>query len=219
MSDRQLSPLAVSALGIFWEGPNHPYEVYRLMRHRREDRVVKVRPGTLYHTIDKLAADGLLQPVGVDRDGNRPERTTYAITDAGRVLLRRTIRDMLARPVYEYPRFPVAAAEAHNLDRDDALAALRERVETLTMERDLVDRAIEETLRLSIPPVLWLEVSCQRAHLAAEIGWLERTIAAVESGEIDWSARPGAPHTDDARYDCFDIPTPLFPDLMPRKAR
>src|SRR5512133_945378 len=110
-----LTPLAVTTLGLLTEGPMHPYDIVQTLLHRHEDRNVKIRPGSLYHTVDRLAAVGDVRPVGTDRDGRRPERTTYEITPSGRERLRRRVTEMLATPVHEYPELPVAIAQAHAL--------------------------------------------------------------------------------------------------------
>ena len=80
----KLTPLGVMVLALLREGDMHPYEMMRLMRHRRDDRLVPIQNGTFYHTVGRLERAGLLAEVGVDRDGNRPERTTYTLTDSGR---------------------------------------------------------------------------------------------------------------------------------------
>ena len=49
-----LTPLALSALGLLVERPMHPYEMYQLLLERHEDRFVKVRPGSLYHSVERL---------------------------------------------------------------------------------------------------------------------------------------------------------------------
>ena len=41
----------------------------------------------MYHTVARLLRAGLIAEVGTDRDGNRPERTTYTLTPAGREAL------------------------------------------------------------------------------------------------------------------------------------
>jgi DNA-binding HxlR family transcriptional regulator len=79
----RLTPLGVMVLALLREGDMHPYEMIRLMRHRHDDRIVSVTNGTMYHTVARLERQGLIAEVGIDRDGNRPERTTYALTDAG----------------------------------------------------------------------------------------------------------------------------------------
>ena len=68
----------------------HPYEMYQLSLQRRDHRLVKIRPGTLYHAVRRLGESGLVAALGTEREGNRPERTTYEITDAGRDQLRPT---------------------------------------------------------------------------------------------------------------------------------
>ena len=80
----KLTPLGVMVLALLREGDMHPYEMMRLMRQRRDDRLVPIQNGTFYHTVGRLERAGLLAEVGVDRDGNRPERTTYTLTDSGR---------------------------------------------------------------------------------------------------------------------------------------
>ena len=75
-----LTPLAVAALALLAEGPTHPYEMYQLASVRRGDQLVKIKPGSLYHTVSRLEKQELLASIGTDREGNRPERTTYEIT-------------------------------------------------------------------------------------------------------------------------------------------
>ena len=99
-----LTPLAFAALGLLAEGPTHPYEMFQTMTHRRDGRNVKVRPGTLYHQVGRLVELGLAEIVGTDRAGNRPERTTYAITDDGWTAL----HDGLVRLIAEPAEMPVA---------------------------------------------------------------------------------------------------------------
>ncbi|WP_235347412.1 PadR family transcriptional regulator [Arthrobacter sp. SPG23] len=134
-----LTPLGISALSLLVEEPMHPYEMYQLLMARHEDRLVKVRPGTLYHAVGRLEERGLVETAGTDREGNRPERTTYRITPAGREALTERLQDMLAEPVNEYPSFPLAVAEAYNLPAavvldllDRRLLLLQEQLEFLT---------------------------------------------------------------------------------------
>ena len=80
----RLTPMGVMVLALLLEGDMHPYEMVRLMRARRDERLLAVTNGTLYHTVGRLQRGGLIDEVGTDREGNRPERTTYTLTDAGR---------------------------------------------------------------------------------------------------------------------------------------
>ena len=106
-----LTPLAVSVLALLAERAMHPYEMYQLLLDRHEDELVKVRPGSLYHTVERLDGLGHVRACGTERSGNRPERTTYEITSTGRAALRWRLLEMLNAPVNEYPEFPVALSE------------------------------------------------------------------------------------------------------------
>ena len=113
----RLTPLGLMVLALLGEGDMHPYEMMRLLRQRRDDRLVTITNGTMYHTVARLERAGLLAEVGVDRDGNRPERTTYALTDAGPRRRRASGCAGSCRGSIGPREFRVALAEAHNLDR------------------------------------------------------------------------------------------------------
>src|SRR3954453_2332617 len=109
----RLTPLGVMVLAMLGEGDMHPYEMIRLMRQRRDDRLVAITNGTFYHTVGRLQRAGLLAEVGIDREGNRPERTTYAQTALGREAVGEWVRRELAR-IDRPAEFRIALAAAHN---------------------------------------------------------------------------------------------------------
>jgi DNA-binding PadR family transcriptional regulator len=185
-----LGPLAVAALGLLLERPMHPYEMVQLLLARSEDRLVKVRPGSLYHVVDRLHADGLVRPVGTERAGNRPERTTYAITTEGVDAMRDWVRVALAAPVAEYPRFPLALGEAHNVARGEVVTRLRRRLAALHGQ-DAELAAGERTVRAKqLPEHYWLDLPYTRAILAAEIDHLTTLADRIESGDLSWPDPP-----------------------------
>ncbi|MET8777485.1 helix-turn-helix transcriptional regulator [Nocardia sp. NPDC050713] len=181
-----LTALAVSVLALVEERPMHPYEMYQLMLRRGENLVVKLRPGSLYHTVARLADQELVCAEGVDRAGNRPERTIYRITASGRAALRARIAEILRYPTREYPLFPVALGEAHNLPKDEVLALVRERVAHL--ENDLTDLAtMAEWARAhEVPRRYWIVLPYLRATVAAEHAWLVGFLDEVAGGALEW---------------------------------
>lgn len=181
-----LTPLAFAALGLLNEGPMHPYEMFQTMVHRKDDRHVKVRPGTLYHQVGRLTELGFAEVVGTDRDGNRPERTTYAITDAGRDALAEGLRRMVAVPADEYPEFHLALAELENLPVSEAVDAVRARVAALSTELGFYDDALASMHARGLPERYRLDVSYVRAVLATQIEWLSATADRIAGGDIPW---------------------------------
>src|SRR3984957_19778292 len=78
------TPVALSVLSLLNERAMHPYEMRSLMRGRRHDRAFRIRGSSGYYTVPRLADRGFIEPVEVNREGKRPERTVYAITESGR---------------------------------------------------------------------------------------------------------------------------------------
>ncbi len=186
-----LSPLAIAALALLAERPMHPYEMYQLLIDRQEDRLLKVRPGTLYHTVNRLAEDELVMVVGTDRAGNRPERTTYQVTAAGRERLACQLADMLAVPAEEYPQFPLAIAEAHNLPKDEVIALLRQRLAVLTAEVQVMADTLAGGKVAAIPRRYWIDATFIQRMKAAEVSWLRNLLDELQSGTLPWRDDPG----------------------------
>jgi DNA-binding PadR family transcriptional regulator len=178
-----LTPLAVTILGLLNERTMHPYEMYQLADTRR-GRLVKIRPGSLYHTVNRLEAERLVRTTGTDRAGNRPERTMYEITDSGRDALGRRVSDMLAAPAREYPQFPLALAEAHNLESGAVVDLLRERLGRLDQE---IDELVASADGNEAPPRIFnLGNEYLLTVARAERDWLRALVSDIDSGTLSW---------------------------------
>ncbi|WP_325038693.1 PadR family transcriptional regulator [Kribbella sp.] len=185
----ELTPLAISVLALLNERPMHAYEMYQLLLSRQNNRIVKVRPGSLYHTVERLAGQQYVRAIGTERAGNRPERTTYEITPDGNVALTRRVESGLENFVYEYPLFPVVLSEAHNLEADDAVLRLRRRVEELDRWLADVDEAIGLARASGVPERYWMAADYARGQLRAERTWITTTVERIESKDLEWLSR------------------------------
>ncbi|MET7771234.1 PadR family transcriptional regulator [Nocardia sp. NPDC005366] len=181
-----VTALAVAVLALLAERPMHPYEMYQLLISRGEDLLVKVRPGSLYHTVARLADQQLVCAEGVDRAGNRPERTTYRITEHGAAALRNKIAEVIRFPHAEYPLFPLALAEAHNLPAADVVALLQERLRHLRADIEDFDRMTAWATEHLIPRRYWIVLPYLRATVGAEIAWIDGFLAELDSGALEW---------------------------------
>ncbi|WP_216903445.1 PadR family transcriptional regulator [Nocardia alni] len=194
-----VTPLAIAVLSLLEERPMHPYEMYQLMLHRREDYLVKVRPGSLYHTITRLAEQDLVQAEGTDRAGNRPERTTYRIGPAGSAALRERIAEIIHRPVPEYPIFPLAIAEAHNLPADEVITLLTERIGLQGDRLTELDALLTWLPANAVPRRYWIDIEYLRGQLDTELTWLRRIRSELSEGTLEWEqfSPEGVRITDD----------------------
>ncbi len=182
----RLTPMGVMVLALLREDDMHPYEMIRLMRHRHDDRIVTITNGTMYHTVARLEQQGLLAEVGVDREGNRPERTTYALTDAGNAAVVEWVRREL--PAIERPaQFRIALAESHNLPREEAIALLTTRRESLERSRDLHRDGRDKALEKGVPDVYLIEVEREGVLLEAELAWLDGLLLRIARPDYPWN--------------------------------
>jgi DNA-binding PadR family transcriptional regulator len=184
-----LTPLAISVLALLEERPMHAYEMYQLLISRQNDRLVKVRPGSLYHTVERLARHEYVRATGTERAGNRPERTTYEITPSGSDALAERVESGIEKFAYEYPLFPVMLSEAHNLDADDAVLRFRSRVVDLERWLTEIDQALTSAQERQVPEVYWMGGDYLRTQLASERDWLVTTIDRIESKDLQWQPR------------------------------
>lgn len=181
-----LAPLAVSALALLLERPMHTYEMQQMLVRRNEDRNVKISFGSLYRAVDRLAALGYVQATGTDREGNRPERTTYAITAEGERIFTEKVAEIIARPVNEYPEFPLGLGHAHYLPLRTVIGLLRKRVLLLRAEVTVIEGSIDVLREIELPAKYWLDKRYLREVISAEISTLKALIDDLTTGVIQW---------------------------------
>ena len=176
--------LALSVLSLLLEGPMHPYEMKLRMKDRGHDQVIRLRGGSLYDTVDRLHQLGLIQPGETEREGRRPERTVYAITDAGRDELRSWVRQLLAEPVHEYPVFTAALAFILTLDKDEAVGLLRRRIMAVEGEIAALDSVLHSMVAQGLPRIVLIEGEYTQAVRRAEVEWIGGLVREIEAGGL-----------------------------------
>src|SRR5438046_4330616 len=126
-----LSPLALSILELLDEQPMHPYEMATKMRTRHHDEFIRLNFGTLYHSVEMLERNGWILPVEREKEGRRPERTIYKLSESGREVLIGTLGELLRQPRREYPHFAAGLMFMHHLTAAEAASHLKEREASL----------------------------------------------------------------------------------------
>ncbi|WP_026405113.1 PadR family transcriptional regulator [Actinomadura rifamycini] len=142
------NPLALAVLAWLMLEPMHPYELGRRLEESDQDRSVKYNRGSLYMVVKQLAKAGFIVEHETVRDTQRPERTVYALTDAGRAELYDWLGELVARPRQEYPHFGVALSLLGVLSPERAVELLDTRSDALAAElvetRDRVKAASDQ---------------------------------------------------------------------------
>jgi DNA-binding PadR family transcriptional regulator len=186
MATAKGSPLALTILGILHTRPLHPYGIQRLIKQWGKDQIVNVgQRATLYRTIDRLQAAGLVAVRETERDSQYPERTVYEITDAGRRATREWLEEMLTVPRQEFPDFPVALSHVLMLEPAEALQFLERREAQLSAALQGLE-ADTGTAEL-LPRVVTLESEYVLKTAQAQLDWIRSVISDLRSGRLTWS--------------------------------
>ena len=201
--------MALAVLATVVQRPMHRYEMASLMRARGKDRDMDIKWGSLYTVVANLERNGFIEPIGVTRQGARPERTVYQITDAGRDELTAWTRELIAEPATEHTRFVAGLSVLVVLPPDDVVDLLRGRLQRLTESAARLRAEVEQAA--DVPRLFLIEDEYRIAMTQAEADWTRSLIDELSAGTF--------PHLDVWRrwHESGDIPTE-FAELAERGA-
>jgi len=179
------NPLALAVLVCLYEKPMHPYEVAQTLRNRAKQESVRLNYGSLYAVVESLEKKGFIKATGTVREGKRPQRTVYEITDEGSVEMTDWLTELIGTPNKEYPAFMAGLSFLPALDPDDALAALRHRAEMLTVKL-ASQRGIEKAARdAGLPRIFGLESEYEEGQVVAELRFVTSLAEEMENGTLE----------------------------------
>ncbi len=175
--------LALAILSTLNERPMHPYEMASVLKSRGKDRDMGIKWGSFYTVVGNLRKHGLIEAAESGRDGARPERTVYRITEAGRDEMLDWLRELLAELAPEEPKFVAGLSVMGWLGPDEVVALLRARLaaldEDIASTRAELARLLEE-----IPRLVLLETEYHLAIRVAEAEWVRSILGELTSGSM-----------------------------------
>ena len=159
-------------------GPMHGHQMRALAEQEHVDEWTDITVGSLYGALKRLEAEGLVEAVRTEREGNYPPRRVLDVTDAGRAALDELHVSALAvvglRP--DPADYPLARPQPGHLDNlatvlKDRLAALHEQVAAHRAQLVAIDQHLTLAERLTLTHTT--------DRLNAEVEFHERLLAAV----------------------------------------
>jgi len=181
---KRSNPLALAVLSTLLSGPAHPYELATTMRERGKHESIKLNYGSLYSVVEQLEKAGLIRPVETFREGRRPERTVYELTDAGRAEHDDWLAELISTPVKEYPAFEAALSIMGGLPPEEVMRLLRLRSGQLEVALRQVKSAREVADEHEIPRLFLIEDEFRTALLETEAKFVITLLDDMESGRL-----------------------------------
>ncbi|MHA6530609.1 PadR family transcriptional regulator [Paenibacillus sp. BAC0078] len=173
--------LQIFILGILSEGEHHPYDLKKQV-FKPLEHYISINDGTLYYNFEVLTKKGLIQKIKVIQTDNRPEKTTYGITDKG--------REALAEEIYAiFQNFTHITSLYSSLlfldkvDRQKLGFIIEESINRLNKKLQLIEKA---DFKLSdVPDARKKAVQLIAEHsyqtLQNDIAWLQKLLIEVRS--------------------------------------
>ncbi|MET7473930.1 PadR family transcriptional regulator [Streptomyces sp. NPDC005648] len=184
MKRRKLgNPLALAVLVTLWQKPMHPYEIAQTLRRQGKDSSTKIKYGSLYTVVRNLEKHGFVEVADVEQQGNRPERTVYRVTEAGREETTEWMSDLLAEPAKEFPIFETALSLIGVVHPDDVVRLLAERVKALDVQAAGARGALEK-LYETVPRLFLVEVEYQLHMTEAQAEWVRGFLEEIRKGSL-----------------------------------
>ncbi len=185
MNRRKITnPLALAVLACLFERPMHPYEISSTLKYRNKEESIRLNYGSLYSVVQSLMRAGFIEILETVREGNRPERTIYAITDAGRTELHSWLSELMSVPQKEYPAFEAALSLLAVLRPDEALNLIEQRIERIDLRKAQIGEANRQMSDEALPELFRIESDFQRAMLEAERAFVVQMAGKIRSGTL-----------------------------------
>ena len=176
--------LALAVLATVVQRPMHRYEMASMMRARGKDRDMDIKWGSLYTVVANLEKNRLLEVIEVTRQGARPERTVYRITDAGRDELVGWTRELIAEPEAEHTRFIAGLSVLAVLTPRDVMDLLRRRLGRLTETIDALTAQLRQAS--DVPRLFLIEDEYRIAMTQAETDWTRSLLDELSAGTFPY---------------------------------
>lgn len=181
-------------LGLLMEANRHTYEIRQTMKERGMNNYMKLQDGSLYYAMDQLHKDGLVEAHEVVRDTNRPEKTIYQITAAGKLKFQELLVEQLHEDIKHYHPLYVALPFSVHGDQAKIADILENKIMAQKMLMNKMKSLYEEHISIVPRVVLQMMVGTYKRAFS-ELKWLEQLQKDAREGrlqeknsplEVDW---------------------------------
>jgi DNA-binding PadR family transcriptional regulator len=174
-----MSSIRLFILSSFAElGPMHGHRLRLEAERKYVPFWTDIPVGAVYGAMKRLATEGLLREAGREKEGNRPTRQLYEITDAGRRALASLRLAGLTEIGFKYDPFDLALTRSDPAELDTLPALLSDRLARVTDLLEERRRMIDQALPYIGVAQEWALRHTER-RLEAEVRYLTDLVGAV----------------------------------------
>ncbi|MFW9835623.1 MAG: PadR family transcriptional regulator [Candidatus Thorarchaeota archaeon] len=155
-------------LGVLLDGKTHAYRLNEYVTHAMS-LYADIKKSTVYYTLEKLEKDGYVEHE-TEREGKRPERRVYQITEKGKSYFLQLLRDNLGEFTRTYFNDDIGIAFMNQLSTSEVR-------ELLEKKQGMIQSALKQFKEAPDHGVSWhYVISHNVAHLEADLAWIDRIL-------------------------------------------
>ncbi|MEP6482241.1 MAG: PadR family transcriptional regulator [Rhodoglobus sp.] len=170
------------------EGEMHGHQLRQLAEKEHIDMWTDITVGALYGAIKRLAAEGLISEVRVERDGAYPERQVWRVTPDGLTALAEVRRGGLSEIVIKPDPFDLALSRPDMTALDEIPRAVDERLSALRAML-VQEQAHAQSIAQYLTELEQLVMTHRAERIRAEISWHEELVRRLPNLLIDEQSR------------------------------
>lgn len=158
-------------LGVLMNGKMHGYRLNEYVKHVMSF-YTDLKKSTVYYILNQLENDGYVS-YEVEREGKRPERRIYEITEKGRVYFFELLRDCLSNYTQTSFGDDIGVTFIDRLSPEEAK-------DLLIKKRQKIEEKLEKYKGIqNHGGSLQYVINHNIAHLKADISWVDETLKEI----------------------------------------
>ena len=168
-------------LGLLSRHPMHGYELKHIIEDHMGDWT-DIKIGSIYFSLSKLAEEGSIEVAEETREGNRPSKTIYRITEKGKKDYFNMLHKLWAADNKTYYSLDIGLFFMTSLPKEDIKKYLLQRMDN--MERVLnylTQHKREHGNSAKIPPQAGAIMDHSLYHMEAEVRWMNNVLENLDS--------------------------------------
>jgi DNA-binding PadR family transcriptional regulator len=171
-----MSSIRLFVLSSFAEfGPMHGHLLRSIAEKMQVPLWTDISVGAVYGAMKRLAGEGLLREQRSEREGNRPTRQIYEITDEGRRVLDELRREGLRDVWFKPDPFDLALTRMDAKTQKQFPALIAERLKTVRAMLD-ARKQVSERVRGQVTPSKQWAMRHGEIRLEAEVAYLSELL-------------------------------------------
>lgn len=169
-------------LGLLKERNLYGYELKHIIESHMGDWT-NIAFGSIYFALKKLMEESFVKQVAMEKEGSRPSRRVYGITEQGKKEFIQLLEELWRGSIREYYPLDIGLFFISELPREKSLELIGRRLEQIRYGLKHVEEHASHIINNpEVPAQAGAIFSHSRYHMEAELYWLEEVEANIRSG-------------------------------------